>query len=148
MIRQSPITLQIPASADCLDVVRMTLYAVANKAGFSFEAIEDMKVAVMEACTNAILHAYSGSGEGQVEIIFQSKVDWLTVTVRDHGKSFYFSPAESQDAALHNTPLAEAAIGGLGIFMMQALMDEVEVRTGQGTEVVLSKRMSRSEETV
>lgn len=147
-MKQSPIILHIPASADYLDIVRTTLYAVASKAGFSYEAIEDMKVAVTEACTNAILHAYNGLGEGLVEIVFQREQDQLTIAVRDDGDSFQFAPTEPQSATLHDTPLAEAAVGGLGIFMMQALMDEVEVRTGQGTEVILTKRMSRNEEMV
>ncbi|MHA7966415.1 anti-sigma B factor RsbW [Paenibacillus sp. CAU 1782] len=149
MTKQTPILLRIPASADYLDIVRTTLYSIASKTGFSYEDIEDMKVAVTEACTNAILHAYGGRGEGVIEIAFQHADDeGLQINVRDNGDSFPFSPLEPQSATLHDTPLRDAAIGGLGLFMMQALMDEVDVRTGQGTEVVLIKRRSRNEEMV
>ncbi|OBR67994.1 anti-sigma B factor RsbW [Paenibacillus oryzae] len=148
-MKQPPILLNIPASADYLDIVRTTLYSVASKSGFPYEDIEDMKVAVTEACTNAILHAYGGSEEGIIEIAFQQcEGGELQITVRDNGKSFPYVPLDPQSATLHDTPLRDAAIGGLGLFMMQALMDEVDVRSGQGTEVVLIKRRSRNEEMV
>ncbi|WP_168119687.1 anti-sigma B factor RsbW [Paenibacillus sp. HB172176] len=148
-MKQSQIRMTIPASAEYLDIIRTTLYAVASKAGFSYEDIEDMKVAVTEACANAIQHAYEDrTSNGQVDLMFQWDEEDFVINVKDDGRSFEPGLNEKSMAGLQNIPLSEATAGGLGIFLMKALMDEVEVRTAQGTEVVLTKRMSRNEEKV
>ncbi|MDF2837825.1 MAG: histidine kinase, partial [Paenibacillus sp.] len=72
----------------------------------------------------------------------------LSITVRDYGTSRPGREAPVTAAGLHGTPISEAPIGGLGLFMMKALMDDVKVRVNNGTEVVLTKRMSRNEEMV
>lgn len=149
MMSHSPIKLRIPAEADYLDIVRAALYAIAAKAGFPYEDIEDMKVAVTEACSNAILHAYKGNDDrGEVDVEFICLEDGLTMTVRDYGGAREERPEPIRTAGLQGTPISEAPIGGLGLFMMRALMDEVKVRVNNGTEVVLTKRMSRNEEMV
>lgn len=149
MMSQTPIKLRIPAEADYLDIVRAALYAIAAKAGFAYEDIEDMKVAITEACSNAILHAYKGNDDrGEVDIEFLSSEGGLSITVRDYGASRPGREAPVTAAGLHGTPISEAPIGGLGLFMMKALMDDVKVRVNNGTEVVLTKRMSRNEEMV
>lgn len=74
----------------------------------------------------------------------------LAITVKDEGASFEnVNPAVSR-AGLHDTELTDAQIGGLGFYLMQALMDDVSVEseTGKGTKVVLVKRLARSEEKV
>lgn len=145
----TPIKLRIPAEAEYLDIVRAALFAIAAKAGFDYEDIEDMKVAVTEACSNAILHAYKGSDDrGEVDVEFLCLENELTMLVRDYGGERTFTHDGIRNAGLHNTPIDQAPIGGLGLFMMKALMDEVEVRVNNGTEVVLTKRMSRNEEMV
>jgi serine/threonine-protein kinase RsbW len=148
------IGLTIPAQAEYLDIVRLTLYGVASKAGFSFEDIEDMKVAVAEACNNAILHAYEQGQSGTIEIQYEQQDGFLQISVKDEGNSFHYVQAESDTAALHHKSINEAAVGGLGLFLMQALMDDVQVLTdcGRGTQVVLKKQltgqMNRKEEMV
>lgn len=142
------IRLTIPAIAECLDIVRVTLYSIACKAGFSYEEIEDMKVAVTEACTNAILHAYSDAPSGTIDLTFNWNEKGMHIRVKDKGISFEYGHLADKKAALHNTSLSEAAVGGLGIFMMQALMDKVEVITDGGTTVILTKHIRRNEEMV
>jgi len=144
-----PIIIRIPARADYLDIVRAALYAIASKAGFSYEAIEDMKVAVTEACTNAILHAYEERYGGIIELSFLWDDHELRITVKDDGRGKGVNAAQRAAlSVLHQSPIAEVSVGGLGIFLMEALMDEVHVRSENGTEVVLIKRMSRNEEMV
>ncbi|GLX66493.1 anti-sigma B factor RsbW [Paenibacillus glycanilyticus] len=140
------ISLTIPAQADYIDIVRLTLSGLAAKEGFSYEEIEDMKVAVTEACSNVVLHAYDGGTYGLIEVVFEIQQDSLHIRVKDSGNSFQFEPTAIAGAALHNKPLNEASIGGLGLFLMQALMDQVEVRSEMGTEVILTKRLGRKEE--
>lgn len=140
------IHLTIPARAEFIDIVRLTLFGIANKAGFSYEEIEDMKVAVTEACTNVVLHAYSNSQPGEIEISFELEENGITIRIKDEGSSFKYEPAESKSVTLHDKELSEVTSGGLGLFMMHALMDKVEVFSGRGTEVILTKLIGRKEE--
>lgn len=57
------VTLTLPAEAEYIDLVRLTLYGISSRMGFSYEEIEDMKVAVSEACNNVVVHAYE-PGQG------------------------------------------------------------------------------------
>lgn len=141
------VSITIPAQAEYLDIVRLTLYSFATKAGFSFEEIEDMKVAVSEACNNAILHAYGDSENGMIDLRMENDGERLSITVKDHGQSFVITE-EAIDIPMQKEEISELSVGGLGIFLMEALMDEVQVRSGSGTgtEIVLSKRLSRNGE--
>ncbi|MEK3883400.1 ATP-binding protein [Paenibacillus sp. PL2-23] len=144
----APVKLSIPAKAEYLDMVRAVLFAVAGKAGFSYEEIEDMKVAVTEACSNAVLHAYDATEAGDIHLSFLQGEGTLQITVKDNGRNYNRIGIESSRPTLHGLAIADAVVGGLGIFMMQALMDEVQVNSDNGTEVVLIKRLSRNEEMV
>ncbi|MCY9678473.1 ATP-binding protein [Paenibacillus larvae] len=64
------VKLTLPAGAEYLDIVRLTLYGVTSKLGFSYEEIEDMKVAVSEACNNVIVHTYEPDESGVLEVSF------------------------------------------------------------------------------
>jgi serine/threonine-protein kinase RsbW len=136
----------VPAKAEYLDILRLTLYGFATKLGFSFEEIEDMKVAVAEACNNAILHAYGEDESGTIELRLESGGDRLIISVRDHGQSFSYSEEANQAIALDQNDISEVSVGGLGLFLMEALMDDVQVTTesGSGTEIVLTKRLVRN----
>jgi serine/threonine-protein kinase RsbW len=140
------ISLTIPAKAEYLHIVRLTLFGIATNIGFSFEQIEDMKVAVAEACNNVVLHAYSETKSGVLEIQFEIEKDGLSIHIKDDGESFDYEQMVNKSTTLHDKTLNEATVGGLGIFMMHALMDKVQVRTNRGTEVILSKMLSRNED--
>jgi serine/threonine-protein kinase RsbW len=140
------VKLTIPAHAEYLHIVRLTLFGIATKVGFSFEEIEDMKVAVGEACNNVILHAYKKGQPGILELIFENIEKGLSIHIKDEGGSFDFAKTAQKARSHHDKSLGETAVGGLGIYMMHALMDEVKVISDQGTEVILTKRLSRKEE--
>lgn len=140
------IKLTIPAQAEYIDIVRFTLYGVASKAGFSYEDIEDMKVAVSEACNNAVLHAYDYDNDGVIDVTFELENDRMYISIKDYGNSFKYE--QLPPVVLNNKSLDDIVPGGLGIFMMEALMDSVEIRTDLGTEIILTKRISRNEELV
>lgn len=143
------ITLNLPANAEYVDIVRLNLYGIASKMGFTYEEIEDMKVAVSEACNNSVLYAYGQEG-GMVEVVFDVTNDSLSITVRDEGESFESGANLDNRATLHDKDLDEVQIGGLGFYLMEALMDDVSVtnETGKGTKVVLTKRLAKSEEPI
>jgi serine/threonine-protein kinase RsbW len=140
------IGLNIPAKAEYLHIVRLTLFGIASNVGFSFEQIEDMKVAVAEACNNVVLHAYKENKPGVLEIQFELVENGLSIHIKDEGASFDYEQMVNKSSTLHDKTLEEATVGGLGIFMMHALMDKVQVRTNHGTEVILSKMLNRNED--
>lgn len=146
MIQDKEVTITVPATPEYVDLIRLTLYGVASRLKFSFEDIEDMKVAVSEACNNAVLHAY-GSEAGKLEATFVATDSELAITVRDYGSSFSV-PEDRETSALHGKTIDEIQSGGLGLYLMQALMDRVEVRHENGTEVTLTKKRITAEETV
>lgn len=143
------VVISLPAAAEYVDIVRLNLYGIASKMGFTYEDIEDMKVAVSEACNNSVLYAYKETN-GMMEVIFEIIGDVLSITVKDEGESFESWGATGERQALHDKELNEAQIGGLGFYLMQALMDDVHVENeaGKGTKVVMTRRLAKSEEKV
>ncbi|WP_219835530.1 anti-sigma B factor RsbW [Paenibacillus sp. R14(2021)] len=155
-LSEDVITLQVPASAEYIDLVRLTLYGLAVKMGFSYEEIEDMKVAVSEACNNAVLYAYGDLNAGEaaqapspaprIEVRLVKRDDALSIIVKDEGRSFDASAAARRAHPVNGKSVDELQAGGLGLYLMQALMDDVEVNSDMGTEVVLTKRLVKSGE--
>ncbi|WP_019908396.1 anti-sigma B factor RsbW [Paenibacillus sp. HW567] len=143
------VVLQLPASAEYVDIVRLNLYGIASKMGFTYEDIEDMKVAVSEACNNSVLYAY-GQEDGLVDVIFEVGTSALSITVKDEGESFDSLDPSEERMTLHDKELNDVQVGGLGFYLMQALMDDVSVVSdaGRGTAVTLTKRLNFSEEKV
>ncbi|WP_340005073.1 anti-sigma B factor RsbW [Paenibacillus sp. FSL K6-0276] len=143
------VILQLPASAEYVDIVRLNLYGIASKMGFTYEDIEDMKVAVSEACNNSVLYAY-GQKDGVVDVIFEVEESSLSITVKDEGESFDGLDKSNERMTLHDKELSDVQVGGLGFYLMQALMDDVSVvcEAGKGTVVTLKKHLNFSEEKV
>lgn len=85
-----------------------------------------------------------------MEVTFEVHKDALSITVKDEGESFDSWGIAADRASLHDKELSEAQIGGLGFYLMEALMDDVSVESaaGQGTKVVLTRRLVKSEEKV
>lgn len=142
------VKLTLPAEAEYLDIVRLTLYGVTSKLGFSYEEIEDMKVAVSEACNNVIVHTYEPDESGVLEVSFDPVRNGVFITIKDQGQSFDHIQKIESISSLHNKSLQEVRTGGLGLYLMQALMDKVEVKGENGSEVILYKSVSKSEEMV
>lgn len=139
------VQLVIPAEADYIELVRLTVYGIGNRMGFSYEDIEDMKVAVAEACNNAVLHAYEDGQKGNIELTFHMQGETMSIEIRDHGSSFEIGQEDRETRPLHFKELEEITAGGLGLFLMEALMDEVEVLNEGGTRVMLTKHLRKPE---
>ena len=142
------VQLTIPAKAEYIDLVRLAIYGFASPMGFSYEDIEDMKVAVAEACNNAVLHAYKDGGAGSVEVQLENQDGDICIRIKDYGTSFNYEETANRVTSLHDKELSEINAGGLGIYMMQALMDDVQVISESGTEVIMTKKFNRLEEIV
>lgn len=128
------VTIQLPSKAEYVSIARLTASVIANNSGFDFEDIEDIKVAVGEACNNAVLH--SGSQNETFEIVFHVNQNQLSIEIKDQGNGF-----EIKD--YHEPDLENPQVGGLGIFIMKSLMDEVELisEPNKGTAIKLIKNI-------
>jgi serine/threonine-protein kinase RsbW len=114
------VRLTIPAKAEYITLGRLALTAIARVRPFSDETLSDLKLALTEACTNSVRHAYEEGRTGVVEILYQLEPDRLVVEIADDGAGF--KPDEI--AAGGNGDLSE---GGLGIAIIRAVADEVEI---------------------
>src|ERR671932_475 len=83
------IRLRIPAKAEYITLGRLALTGIARLRGepLSQEVLGDLKLALTEACTNSVRHAYDGDG-GSVEIVYELHPDRLVVEVADEGEGF------------------------------------------------------------
>jgi len=124
------VDLRIPSEPEWVAVARLAVSAIANRLPFSVEEIEDVKLAVAEACTTCI---QDSPGEHFIDITCDVAERSLRIRVRDHA-------FERSEAA---RPRAVAFSEGLGVFIIQALMDDVEynVDPKSGTELVMTKRV-------
>jgi serine/threonine-protein kinase RsbW len=122
------IRLTIPAKPEYITLGRLALTGIARLRAepLSPEVLGDLKLALTEACTNSVRHAY-GDGSGLVEIVYELHSDRLVVEVSDSGEGF--EPADVRAAAPAAGELTE---GGLGIAIIEALADELEIAEGNG----------------
>ncbi len=129
------IRLTIPAKAEYITLGRLALTGLARLRSLPPDVLGDMKLALTEACSNSVRHAYAGR-EGVVEIRYELHADKLVVEVSDEGEGF--TPAEVPAPA--DDDLSE---GGLGIAIIHSLADEVEIgpRNGGGSRLRFSKRL-------
>lgn len=139
------VRLTIPAKPDYVGVARLVVSGIANRMGFSYDDIEDVKLAVAEACTNSVDHAYI---DNEGEIVIQCSVfsDRLQVDVMDHGHSFDPRDVQERTGPLSVEPKINALRErGLGIFLMKSLMDQVEIKGDNGVIVTMTKYIQKDE---
>lgn len=119
------VRLTIPAKAEYITLVRLALSGLSQSRELPDETLGDLKLAVTEACSNSIRHAYGDGREGSVEVVYELHPDRLVVEVSDDGPGF--SVPES-------TPGGEGGLneGGLGIAIIRELSDELELGPGAG----------------
>lgn len=137
------IEMKVPAQPEYVGIIRLTLSGVASRMGYTYDEIEDLKIAVSEACTNAVQHAYKEDKNGKVSIRFGVFEDRLEVIVADEGDSFDFDQKQ-QDLGPY-TPshtVDQLSEGGLGLYLMETLMDEVRVQNHSGVTVAMTKYLN------
>jgi serine/threonine-protein kinase RsbW len=117
-----------------LAMVRRVLRAVTKRAGLSDTAQDDVLMAVVEACTNALLHGTVPGGEGQTSVCVYLGPASLVVDVADEGPGF-------DPRRLSAPDLEEPREHGYGLFIIRRVMDRLEVFHGEGGTVV---RMTRA----
>lgn len=118
-----PQSITLLARFESLTRVRDFVAQAAKVCGLEANAIYQVQLAVDEAFTNAIEHAYGGECLEQIQCTCQIRDDGLSITMRDCGRPF--DPAHVPDPDLESG-LQERRVGGLGLYFMRHLMDEVE----------------------
>ena len=119
------VRLIVPAKPEYITLSRLALAGLSRVRSFPDETLADLKLALTEACSNSVRHAYE-DGEGHVEISFELRDDRLIVEVADDGAGFEVDagPAGGGDEELTE--------GGLGIAIIRSIADEVEIGGGPG----------------
>jgi len=135
--------LKVYSSTENLAKVRKFVKESAFECGFGEDEVEQITLAVDEACTNIIKHAYRYSPEGVIDIKIIFIDDKFTVTITDEGNGF--------DPNLIPIPdiqefYKQKKVGGLGIYLMKKLMDEViySVEDNRKNRVTLVKYLKNS----
>ena len=131
------------ANFDNLDEIREIVAKAARKVGFSDKEIYAIQLAADEASSNIIEHAYAGVTGGKLEIDISTSDTKLKIIMRDHGKPF--DPASVPEPNV-KADLSERKIGGLGMYLMRKLMDEVSYESSPETGNILTmiKRLGDS----
>ena len=139
------VELIIPCDPKYVTVVRLTVAGVAARSGLTVEDIDDLKVAVSEACTNAIDHAFEEAGDARaytrrVHIRLAPREGEMRIEVEDEGRGF--DPRHVKESLQQREPSGE---GGLGLYLIERLTDELKVESapGSGTKIIMTKRVAR-----
>lgn len=135
--------LVIKSKTENLSPIRKFVSENANEAGISNEEIDDIILAVDEACTNIIKHAYKSFPEGEIIIEIDYTERKFTIKLIDHGISF--NPDLIPDPDLQKY-YRQRRVGGLGLYLMKTLMDDVQYVSvpGKYNQVLLSKNLRNS----
>lgn len=131
--------LTIPASTEFLSEARDFVANYAEKMGFGADAIEQVRMAVDEACTNVIKHAYQYDSNKHLQIQVDQKKNEMWVSITDEGIAF--DPSKYTEPDLEKR-IKERRGGGFGIYLIKKFMDSVEYRkTGASNELKMSKKI-------
>lgn len=143
------IEMKFPSKAEYVGVIRMSLSGIANRMGFSYETIEDLKVAISEAVTNVVSHAYEDAKDGELMVGFAVYEDKLEIMISDTGESFNLEEIKSRIGPVSHReeqkPVSQIREGGFGLFLINTLMDEVEINNEYGVIVLMTKYLDETE---
>ncbi|MGE7622345.1 anti-sigma B factor RsbW [Viridibacillus sp. NPDC096237] len=140
--------MRVPAKPQYVGVIRLTISGLANRIGFSYDDIEDLKIASSEAITNAIQHAYEVDAEGEVIVGCALYKDKIEIMVADYGYSFDFEDVKRRVGPYQeDEDVRFIREGGLGLYLIETLMDEVKVLNDNGVTVLMTKYVAREQVT-
>jgi serine/threonine-protein kinase RsbW len=131
------VTLRIPARAEYITLGRLALTGLSRLSELSDETLADLKLALTEACSNSVRHAYRDGREGTVEIMYDLQPGRLVIEVSDDGPGFDYVETEGEDRGLTE--------GGLGLAIIRSIADELEIGSrgpGGGARLRFVKKLS------
>jgi serine/threonine-protein kinase RsbW len=129
----STTTLVIPADLGAIPTVGTALDEAMRARAFSEDTIRDLQLAVEEAIANTVIHGYRGAA-GDVVVAIRATDDAVEVRIEDRASPF--DPVQAPEPDL-DSGLDERRVGGLGIFMIRQLVDEVAYQHTGGMNVLL-----------
>jgi len=123
-----------------LSLIRDFISAKASVAGLCREDIENIMLAVDEACTNIIKHAYKSYPDGEIVINVEFNEEKISISIIDKGSAFNSGSVPDPDLQKY---YKNGRVGGLGMYLMKTLMDDVEYISVPGAynKVLLSKKI-------
>jgi serine/threonine-protein kinase RsbW len=131
------VRLEIPARTEYLILARLALAGIARGVEIDQPTLADLKLAVTEACGNAVQHAHPGD-TGVVTVHFMVSDDAIEIMVEDDGPGM-------DAASAGGLPDGELSESGMGLAIIHALVDRVEIGSGQsGRGTVVRMRRLRS----
>ena len=135
--------LTVKSRTNNLSIIRDFICNAATEIGFSSQIIDNIILAVDEACTNIIKHAYKSFPEGEITVKLKYADKKFTIIIMDHGTPF--QPETIPDPDLQKYYM-QHRVGGLGMYLMKSLMDEVKYVSvpGKYNQVRLSKNLNTS----
>ncbi len=133
--------LVVKSSTDHLAEIRKFVENSASESGFSKDTVNKISLAVDEACTNVIKHAYKYSPDREITIHTQLEKTKFTILITDRGDKFDPNLIPVPDLQEYHR---QKKVGGLGMYLMKKLMDEVQYNTisGNQNQVVLVKYLA------
>ncbi len=128
------IRVKIPSHPKYIKRIRNIVGEVCEKMSFSEKKAQDLKLAVNEAVTNIIKHAYAGEANKAIFVYFYLFCDKLEVAIRDYGKKVSAKEIKSRE-------LDDYKDSGLGVYLMKSLVDELayDFSPSVGTELKFIK---------
>lgn len=133
-------TQVFPGRYDSLAKISQFVVKAAREAGLDDRAVYAVELAVDEACTNIIEHAYGGEGRGDLVCSVQVKNNELQITLNDRGRPF---DPDKVPQPLLNQPLSKVKSRGVGIYLMSRMMDDIRYNSSpeQGNTLTMIKRV-------
>jgi serine/threonine-protein kinase RsbW len=133
-------TLKVKSKTENLSVVRDFISSAAAEINIPKDVAENIILAVDEACTNIIKHAYKYSPDGEIIVKVKPSLSKFVVSIIDNGLSFEPDSIPEPDLQKY---YRQRRVGGLGVYLMKTLMDEVKYvsKPGKYNEVLLSKNL-------
>jgi serine/threonine-protein kinase RsbW len=140
-MKDNQLELQIEAKPENLSVVADFIATAMRQLGTEQDMFE-VQTAVDEACTNVMLHAYSGKG-GVISMSCELQDKDFIITIRDNGRPFDPDSVPPPDV---EAALEERRVGGLGVHLMRKLMDDVSYAfdAEKGNKLVMRKTLART----
>ena len=141
MRNRNVVTIKMDSVSENEEFARVTAAVFLSRMDPTLEELEDVKTAVSEAVTNAVIHGYQG-GKGIITLELSAEEDVLTVLVQDQGVGIR-DVAKAMEPMYTTAPDGERS--GMGFSFMEAFMDEVIVESEpeKGTAVTMKKHIGR-----
>ena len=133
------VSITIPSHPKYLSVVRSLTMKVGQINGMNEAVLEDIKLAVDEACANVIKHAYSGDPSGKIVIQYKTTPEKFQVIITDNG-------IKTQSELMKGRDLDDVRPGGLGVHFIKRVFDvfELDEKKKKGNRLILMKRLQKA----